>query len=315
MFQIPWIEKYRPTKLNNIIDHDDIIKTLKCAIKNCNIPHLLFYGSPGTGKTTTILAIARELFGPKNFSSRVLELNASDERGINMVRNNITAFVKSSISQPDPEYPSPPYKLLILDEADAMTIDAQTALRKIIENYSNITRFCIICNYNDKIIAPITSRCIQFKFSSLSKKNINTHLKKIAEKENLILSDEIFNIITNISQGDLRKSIGILQNVKYFQNISPITPDILYSLEGDVPDKLVNELIEKIKNKNNKIINIADCFYSNSYPIKNLCSKIIYIFKENKIIVFKLIKILKLLNEGSCDYIQLVNIISTIRFN
>jgi replication factor C subunit 2/4 len=313
MSQIPWIEKYRPTKLNNIIDHENTIRILKNAIKNYNIPHLLFYG-----KTTTILAFAHELFGPVNLSSRVLELNASDERGINVVRNNITTFVKSSISKPDLNYPSPPYKILILDEADAMTISAQTALRKIIEEYSNITRFCIICNYIDKINPPISSRCVQFKFSTLSEKNINIHLKKIAEKENLILTDEIFDTITNISQGDLRKAIGILQNVKYFQNITPITLNIVYDLEGEIPDILINNILNQIKNKDNTIINIANDFYYTSYPVKKLCEKIIYKVKNdknNKIIIFKLLKILKLLNEGSDDYIQLINIINVIKFN
>lgn len=312
---IPWIEKYRPTRLSNIVDHPDIIKTLKNALKYNNIPHLLFHGSPGTGKTTTILAVARELYGPNNFANRVLELNASDERGIGMVRSSILNFVRASLSGVDPLYPSPAYKILILDEADAMTMEAQTALRRIMEEYSLTTRFCIICNYIDKIISPITSRCMQFKFFALSANNIKLHLQRIAEKEKLIIDDNIFDTITEISKGDLRKAIGTLQNVKYFQGIEPvITPEIVYNLEGDIPTTLVNKMMNDIHdNVNVNVVKLANEIYSNGYPIVKLCEKLIIINKENKIIVSKLIKILRQLNNGCNDYLQLINIIYIIK--
>lgn len=305
---MPWIEKYRPSKLNNIIGHEFIVKMLKNSLYSSNIPHLLFYGNPGTGKTTTILAFCKELFGPTNYNNRVLELNASNDRGINVVRTQIMSFVKISLSPPDLNYPSPNYKILILDEADAMTVDAQTALRKIMEEYSHITKFCLICNYIDKIIPAIVSRCMEFKFFPLQKHTTYNHLQQIIKKEfpdNI--NNNVIKLITDISHGDLRKAINIIQNLKYTNN--NISTDLIYSLENVIPDNIIQSFINNIKNANsNNIINICNSFIILGYPVKTLCEQLINYFKDDKIIIFKLTKLLKQLINGCDDYIILLNI-------
>ena len=203
-----WIEKYRPTKLNNIIGQDLVVTLLKKSIKdNVPIPHLLFYGSPGTGKTTTILSYCYEVFG-KEYRDYTIELNASNDRGIDIVKERIIGFAKLRI-------PEGKFKVVILDEADAMTNGAQTALRKVMEDYPN-TRFCIICNYPEKIIPAIVSRCMEFRFNSIGDEFIKVHLTRIYQKEfGTNPNDNIINTIIMLSDGDLRKCINMLQNFKY----------------------------------------------------------------------------------------------------
>jgi replication factor C subunit 2/4 len=165
----PWVEKYRPTTVSEISYQTEVVSALTTSVETGKIPHLLFYGPPGTGKTSTILALAKQIFGPKFYRTRILELNASDERGIQMVREKVKKFAQKKISKAtDPAYPCPPLQLIILDEADSMTVDAQSALRRTIEVHSRQTRFCIICNYVSKIIEPLASRCVKFRFAPIS---------------------------------------------------------------------------------------------------------------------------------------------------
>lgn len=234
-----WIEKYRPKQLKNIIGQKNIIYTLKqLTSEESTIPNLLFYGIPGTGKTTTILALCYELFGPVNFNERVLELNASDERGIDVIRERVLSFAKKSLSPPDPNYPSPKIKFVILDEADAMTIDAQSALRKIMESYKN-TRFCIICNYIEKMIKPIISRCMFFNFKPLNSKVIIEHLLQIAKNESLEISKEQIENIYHSYNGDLRQAINILQQFKYYDK-SEIDKEIYESFNIEFYEEVYN---------------------------------------------------------------------------
>ena len=177
---------------------------------------MLFYGPPGTGKTSTILALAKELYGPEMFRSRVLELNASDERGISIVREKVKDFARMQLSNPPPDYkdryPCPPYKIIILDEADSMTQDAQSALRRTMETYSKITRFCLICNYVTRIIDPLASRCSKFRFKSLDQGNAKKRLEDIAENEHVKLEPGAVDALITCSEGDLRKAITFLQS-------------------------------------------------------------------------------------------------------
>lgn len=279
-----WIEKYRPKHLKNIIGQNNIISTIKNMIKNnYSITNLLFYGMPGTGKTTTILSLCYELFGPNNFKNRVLELNASDERGIGVVRDSILRFAKTSLSSPDPNYPSPPIKLIILDEADAMTYDAQSALRKIMEDYLETTRFCIICNYIEKIIKPIVSRCMFFNFVPLDNKLIIRHLKKIAEKEKLKLNDEDIENIYKSYNGDLRQAISSLQQLKYIDD---------EDLEDEIMEKFNIEFYDDIykKMQDMDMESKIKYFENNAFDKNKYRDYLIMKFSDNQKIIKRLLK-------------------------
>lgn len=177
---------------------------------------MLFYGPPGTGKTSTILALAKELYGPELIKARVLELNASDERGISIVREKVKDFARMQLTNPSAaykaRYPCPPFKLIILDEADSMTQDAQSALRRTMETYSKITRFCLICNYVTRIIDPLASRCSKFRFKSLDQGNAKKRLEEIAQLEGVGLEEGAIDALIKCSEGDLRKAITYLQS-------------------------------------------------------------------------------------------------------
>nr|POE49530.1 replication factor c subunit 2 [Quercus suber] len=182
---------------------------------------MLFYGPPGTGKTSTVLALAKQLYGPDLIKSRVLELNASDERGISIVREKVKDFARMQLSNPPSgpagveyrkKYPCPPYKIIVLDEADSMTQDAQSALRRTMETYSKITRFCLICNYVTRIIDPLASRCSKFRFKMLDEGNAGKRLEDIAKLENVKLEDGVVETLLKSSEGDLRKAITFLQS-------------------------------------------------------------------------------------------------------
>lgn len=279
-----WIEKYRPMKLNNIIGQRNITVTLKKLCNNqATIPNLLFYGMPGTGKTTTILALCYELFGPINFNNRVLELNASNERGIDVVRDKILNFAKKSISSPDINYPSPPIKIIILDETDALTYDAQTALRMIMEDYMKNTRFCLICNYIEKIIKPLASRCMFFNFKPIDNKIIIDHLKLITDKEKLNLNNDNIERIYKSYNGDLRQAINQLQQFKYFSN---------EELKEEIYEKFDNQFYEDIYLSMSKL-NLEDkikYFNCNGFDKIKYRDYLIIKFKDNFKIVKSLLK-------------------------
>ncbi|XP_030761249.1 replication factor C subunit 5 [Sitophilus oryzae] len=221
---LPWVEKYRPSTLNDLISHEGIIRTISKFIKEDQVPHLLFYGPPGTGKTSTILACARQLYTPAQFPSMVLELNASDDRGIGIVRGPILTFASTRTIFKSG------FKLIILDEADAMTLDAQNALRRIIEKYTDNIRFCILSNYLNKIIPALQSRCTRFRFGPLSPEQILPRLDYICEQESVKISDDGKQALLKLGNGDMRKTLNVLQSTWFA--FKDVTEDTVYTCIG-----------------------------------------------------------------------------------
>lgn len=201
---IPWIEKYRPQTIDEVVSHKTVLTTLQKFMSTGILPHMIFYGPPGSGKTSTILACTRKLYGDQQ-KFMTFELNASNDRGINVVRNIVRDFASTKRAMKG-------YAVIILDEADSLTIDAQYALRSIMDSYIENTVFCLICNYISKIIQPIISRCTRFHFNAIQPKHIKSFTAMIAKTENLTLQDGSQDLIVRLCKGDLRMAINLMQS-------------------------------------------------------------------------------------------------------
>ncbi len=212
-----WTEKYRPVRFDDMVGQQEIIKRVKSLVQALNIPHLLFAGPAGTGKSTLALIIVKELFKEK-WRENYLELNASDERGIDVVRQKVKDFARTKALE------NLPFKVIFLDEADALTNEAQNALRRTMENYSGTCRFILSCNYSSRIIDPIQSRCVVFRFKLLEKKDILKVIKTIAEREKLKLADDAVDLLYETSEGDCRRAINLMQAT------ASISPDVNFEM-------------------------------------------------------------------------------------
>jgi len=236
-----WIEKYRPSNLSEVVGQTPITSRLKNYVKERSMPHLLFAGPSGTGKTTCALALAKELFG-ELWKHNLHELNASDERGIDVVRGKIKEFARTAPLGEDG------FKIIFLDEADALTGAAQAALRRTMEKYSRTCRFVMSCNFSSKIIDPIQSRCAVFRFRPLKAEDVERYLKFVAVKEELNIDKEAYESLTYLAQGDLRRAINGLQ-MAAAANVD-ITPDVVYQAVAAARPEEVKEALEMSLNNN-----------------------------------------------------------------
>lgn len=293
---IPWVEKYRPQSLDDVAAHRDIVDTIDRLTTENRLPHLLLYGPPGTGKTSTILAVARKLYGSQ-FHNMILELNASDDRGIDVVRQQIQEFastqslsfgVKSSV------------KLVLLDEADAMTKDAQFALRRVIEKYTKSTRFALICNHVNKIIPALQSRCTRFRFAPLDAVHVTERLKHVIKAEGLDVQESGLAALVRLSNGDMRKALNILQSTHMASE--QITEEAVYLCTGNPLPKDIEQISYWLLNEQ-----FADSFQRINEMKTRKGLAVIDIVREVTMFVFKI-------KMPSAVRVQLMNDLADIEY-
>lgn len=314
----PWVEKYRPKTMHDVSSQNEIVSALSKDVMSGNLPHLLFYGPPGTGKTSAILALCRDMFG-NNFRDRVLELNASDERGIAVVREKVKDFAKTLVSF---KTQIPAFKVIILDEADSMTFDAQAALRRIMETYSTNTRFCIICNYVYRIIEPLASRCAKFRFKPISPQEAKNRLMSICKQENLSCDSEALDILIQRTEGDLRKSINYLQSAYRMVQFDKqcVTVSMVSDLLGIIPKNVIDSLFENIQHSSldelhefiwNSIIQEGYSLTRLLYQLQeSLVQSGLFSSSYKSLVSVKMAHVLKNLMDGADGHLQILDLVS-----
>ena len=277
---VMWVEKYRPKKISDLVNQKEIMGSLNALLKNqSEMPHLLFSGSAGVGKTSAAICLSREILG-EHWRDYSLELNASDERGIGMVREKVKKF--SRFAGLDTEIP---FKIIILDEADEMTSDAQTALRRIIEDTAKYCRFILIANNLSKIIEPIQSRCVVFKFTRISNKEISSQLKFIAQKEKIKADEKGLESICDYADGDIRHAINILQAAASTGSIdvSSVKSVIGLTKTKDVQDVLKLALDGKVSDAREKMIELIKVYGMSESDFLKYINQAVFASKTNNI--------------------------------
>ena len=230
-----WTEKHRPETLSEVIGQDDIVERLDAFVQEDSIPHMMFAGPAGTGKTTSAVALAKDLYGD-DWKQNFMETNASEERGIDVVREKIKDFARTKSVNAD-------YKIIFLDEADALTSDAQQALRRTMEQFSSNCRFILSCNYSSKIIDPIQSRCAVFRFKRLEEDDVKDYITRIGKEEGFKISEDAIDAVMRVSEGDLRRVTNILQTASI--NNEEIEEEDIYGVAASLRPEEINEILEK----------------------------------------------------------------------
>ncbi|XP_007543338.1 replication factor C subunit 4 [Poecilia latipinna] len=318
---VPWVEKYRPKCVDEVAFQDEVVTVLKKSLEGADLPNLLFYGPPGTGKTSTILAAARELYGPELYRQRVLELNASDERGIQVIREKVKNFAQLTVAGTHPNgKPCPPFKIIILDEADSMTAPAQAALRRTMEKESRSTRFCLICNYISRIIEPLTSRCSKFRFKPLASQIQEERLLEICDKEKLKYTKASIAALVQLSEGDLRKAITFLQSAARLNADKEITDQAIIEIAGVIPSKMIDKLLQicfrgTFEKLEVAVRNMVNEGYAATQILSQLHDCILEkdITDEQKSAIFEKMAVVgKCLADGADEYLQMLSLCSVI---
>ncbi|KAG9494007.1 hypothetical protein GDO78_001716 [Eleutherodactylus coqui] len=286
------------------------------------MPNLLFYGPPGTGKTSTILAAARELYGPELFRQRVLELNASDERGIQVVREKVKNFSQLAVGGTRSDgKPCPPFKIVILDEADSMTSAAQAALRRTMEKESKTTRFCLICNYVSRIIEPLTSRCSKFRFKPLADGVQTKRILDICKKEDVRITAEALSHLVEVSEGDLRKAITFLQSATRLSAGKEITEQVVTEIAGVIPKETLDGVLAACRSGSfEKLETVVKNLINNGHAATQLVNQLHDVIlersdltdKQMAVIAEKLAEVDKCLTDGADEYLQMLSLFAVI---